>query len=65
MGFVMNFKPKVFYTEVKEELKKVSWPTKEQTIRTTAVVAVVVAIIAVYLGAVDAVLARLASVVLG
>lgn len=60
-----NFKPKVFYKEVKEELSKVSWPTKEATIRTSLVVLVVVGLITAYLGGVDAILSRLAAVVIG
>jgi preprotein translocase subunit SecE len=62
---VKNFKPAVFYSEVKEELKKVSWPTRPQTIRTSMVVVVFVTIIMVYLGAVDAVLARIVASVIG
>ncbi|GAB7141221.1 preprotein translocase subunit SecE [Deferribacterales bacterium RsTz2092] len=54
-----------FYNEVKGELEKVSWPTKQQTIGTTAVVLVLMAILTVYLGIADAVLARLATVVMG
>lgn len=57
-------KPAVFYKEVKEELQKVSWPTKEQTIGTTVVVLIVVALITAYLGGVDYVFAKLASLLM-
>ncbi len=60
-----SFKPAVFYNEVKEELSKVNWPTKEATVRTSAVVLVVVGLITAYLGIVDAVVSRLAAVVIG
>ncbi len=60
-----KFKPTVFYKEVKEELSKVSWPTKDATIKTSIVVVVVVGLITAYLGGVDAVVSRLAAVVIG
>jgi preprotein translocase subunit SecE len=62
---VKNFKPAAFYAEIKEELQKVSWPTKSQTIGTTIVVAVVVLMITAYLGVVDAALARIIATVIG
>ena len=60
-----NLKPAVFYREVKEELKKVNWPSKEQTLVTTGIVLVVIVLITAYLGGVDAVLARVAGAILG
>jgi preprotein translocase subunit SecE len=51
-----EFKPKAFVGEVKEELSKVSWPTKEQTIGTSIVVLVVVVFLTIYLGVVDIIL---------
>ncbi|MBQ3034323.1 MAG: preprotein translocase subunit SecE [Deferribacterales bacterium] len=60
-----NFKPSVFYKQVKEELSKVNWPTREATVRTSAVVLVVVGLITAYLGVVDAIVSRLAAVVIG
>lgn len=60
-----NFKLNVFFEGVKAELQKVNWPTREDTIGTTMVVLVVVGIIAVYLGVVDAVVSRLAQVIIG
>ncbi len=61
----MSLKPKVFLTEVSEELKKVSWPARDATLRTTVVVLVVLFCLTVYLGVVDAVMARLAAALLG
>ncbi|MDR2869074.1 MAG: preprotein translocase subunit SecE [Deferribacteraceae bacterium] len=61
----MSFKPAVFYNEVKEELAKVSWPSKEQTLGTTTVVLVVVALLTAYLGGIDFILARVAAAIMG
>lgn len=64
-GTVMkNFKPSVFYSEIKEELQKVSWPTKEQTVGTSIVVLVVVILLCLYLGVVDTVLATIISAIM-
>lgn len=60
-----KFKPSVFYSEVKEELKKVSWPSREQTVGTTLVVVAVVFIITLYLGLIDMGLSRLTAIILG
>ena len=54
-----------FLTEVKEELKKVTWPSKDDTIGTTAVVIVLVIVISVFLGVVDAGLSRLFNLLIG
>ncbi len=60
-----NFSPKAFYGEVKEELSKVTWPTREATIGTSVVVVVVVAIITAYLGVVDVAVSRLMQLIIG
>ena len=60
-----SFKPVVFYNQVKDELKKVSWPTKEATITTSLVVLVVVGLITAYLGVVDFIVSKLAQQVIG
>ncbi|MGB7576241.1 MAG: preprotein translocase subunit SecE [Thermodesulfobacteriota bacterium] len=44
---------KQFLREVKTELKKVTWPSRKDTLSGTAVVLVAVFIIAVFLGIVD------------
>jgi preprotein translocase subunit SecE len=53
-----------FLREVKIELKKVSWPSRKQTIGSTIVVIAVVILISVFLGAVDIGLSSLIHVVL-
>lgn len=50
---------KDFLSESHAELKKVTWPTREQTIKATWVVIIMVIIISIYLGLVDYVLAKL------
>ena len=58
-------KIKSFFKEVSVELKKVSWPTRQQTISATVVVIVVTFIVAVFLGFVDILLANLVGAVMG
>jgi preprotein translocase subunit SecE len=53
-----------FLREVKVELKKVTWPTRKQTLGSTVVVLVLVSIIAFFLGAVDIGLSSLVKLVL-
>jgi len=52
-----------FLREVKIELKKVTWPTRKQTLGSTAVVIVLVMIISVFLGLVDMSLGNLVRAV--
>ena len=47
-----------FGTGIIEELKKVTWPTKQQTIRLTTVVVVTSLIIGLYIGIIDILLAK-------
>jgi preprotein translocase subunit SecE len=56
---------KNFLTEVKQELKKVTWPTKDETIGTTAVVLVLVIIISGFLGIVDVGLSKIIKIIIG
>jgi preprotein translocase subunit SecE len=53
----VNKKAKIF-SDIGEELKKVTWPTKEETIRLTATVFVISLIVAVYIGIIDVFLAK-------
>lgn len=46
--------PVVFLGEVKQELHKVQWPTKAQTMRYSLLVVAISVATAVYLGALDA-----------
>jgi preprotein translocase subunit SecE len=51
----MEFISKIttFFKEVKMEMKKVNWPTKEETIRYTLIVIAISVVIAIYLGGLD------------
>ena len=53
-----------FLREVKVELKKVTWPSRKQTIGSTAVVLALVMIISLFLGVVDVGLSNLIRIVL-
>jgi len=53
-----------FLREVKVELKKVTWPTRKQTIGSTVVAIVLVMIISLFLGVVDMSLTSLIQLVL-
>jgi preprotein translocase subunit SecE len=53
-----------FLREVKVELRKVTWPSRKQTIGSTVVVIVLVMIISIFLGVVDIGLSKLAQVLL-
>jgi len=53
-----------FLREVKVELKKVTWPTRKQTIGSTAVVILLVMIISLFLGVVDIGLSSLIRIIL-
>jgi len=53
-----------FLREVKIELKKVTWPTRKQTMGSTVVVIVLVVIISLFLGLVDFGLSSLIRMVL-
>ena len=53
-----------FLREVKVELKKVAWPTRKQTIGSTAVVIALVMLISLFLGFVDFGISSLIRIVL-
>ncbi|PLX86817.1 MAG: preprotein translocase subunit SecE [Desulfuromonas sp.] len=54
-----------FLTDVKVELKKVTWPTRKDTYASTLVVIVLVLVSAAFLGGVDVILSRLVRLILG
>ena len=51
--------------EVVSELRRVTWPTREETLRLTIMVIAVSAVIGAFLGAVDLVFVRLFELILG
>ena len=54
-----------YLREVVFELKKVVWPSRKETLGSTAVVLVIVGLSAVFLGIVDLVLSRLVKLLVG
>lgn len=42
-----------FFQETKAELKKVTWPTKKETLRHTSLVVVISVVLATFIGVVD------------
>jgi preprotein translocase subunit SecE len=58
-------KTKLFFQEVSTELKKVSWPTRQQTVSATVVVIILTVIVSFFLGIVDVILARLVGTIMG
>jgi len=55
--------PAAFLRETRDELKKVVWPTRQETIRLTMVVIVVSLIVGIFLGGLDFVFTKLLQIV--
>lgn len=55
---------KQFLREVKTELKKVTWPSRKDTLSGTVIVLVTVFVIAIFLGVVDSGLSNLIKMLL-
>lgn len=53
----MNPSPN-FATDVVDELKKVTWPSRSETVRLTIIVIIVSLIIGLYVGIIDILLAK-------
>ena len=56
--------PVTFLKEVRDELKKVVWPTREQTIRLTIVVIGVSIGVGLFIGTLDFIFTKLTEIVL-
>jgi preprotein translocase subunit SecE len=54
-----------WWNETVGELRKVTWPTKEEALKMTKIVTIVVLATAVFLGVVDFVFSRLVGLLLG
>jgi preprotein translocase subunit SecE len=48
-----------YFKEVRVEMKKVNWPSREMTIKYTLIVIGLALVVAIYLGALDVVLTNL------
>jgi len=56
--------PVIFLKEVKSELAKVTWPTRDQVIKLTIVVVVVSFIIGLYIGGLDLIMTKITALFL-
>jgi preprotein translocase subunit SecE len=54
---------KTFLTDTKNELKKVTWPTKEELKESTRVVIVASFLLTVFIGVVDQILSRIVKLI--
>lgn len=64
LGGFFCMKPLLFLQEVREELDKVVWPTREQTIRYTILVIIVTVAVGLILGGLDYVLTLFTSFII-
>ncbi len=60
----IKFKPLSFFGEVKSELSKVVWPTKEETIRLTGIVIVISIVVGLFIGSLDYLLTMLTGLII-
>jgi preprotein translocase subunit SecE len=59
----MPTNPTIFAKEAVEEVKKVTWPTREEIIRLTVSVMIISAVIGIFLGGLDFLLTKLLEAV--
>ena len=57
--------PIQFLRQVKQEVKKVSWPTRKEVMHTAAMVIVIVAVAAAFFFFVDQIIGWLVKIILG
>ena len=60
---VMIERLKTFLTDTKNELKKVTWPTKEELKESTRVVIVASFLLTVFIGVIDQILSRIIKLI--
>lgn len=56
--------PVAFVNEVISELKKVTWPTRDETIKLTAVVIVISVVVGAFIGGLDSLFVKVISLIL-
>lgn len=61
----MKVNPLQFFRQVRQETKKITWPTRKEVTQVTTIVLVIVAIAAAFFFLVDVVLAWCVKLVLG
>ena len=55
--------PVSFFRETRDELKKVVWPTRQETIRLTLVVIIISLIVGLFLGGLDFIFVKLIGII--
>ncbi|MDZ4227623.1 MAG: preprotein translocase subunit SecE [Candidatus Levybacteria bacterium] len=55
--------PITFFREVRDELKKVVWPTKQEVIRLTLVVIIISLIVGIFLGGMDFIFVKIIGII--
>lgn len=55
------FNPVQYFKEVHEELGKVSWPTRQQTIQKTVLVVISSVVVGLYIGSLDFVFTKMSQ----
>jgi len=61
----MKTSPAVFFREVRDEVKRVTWPSRKETLVTTAMVLLMAFVTAIFFFVVDEVLAQGVRLILG
>lgn len=56
--------PVVFLKEVRSELSKVIWPTRQETIKLTVIVIAISLAIGLYIGGIDLILTKITDILL-
>lgn len=56
--------PLHFFKEVVAELKKVTWPTRQETIKLTVMVIVISLVVGAFIGGLDILLVKITSLIL-
>jgi len=60
----MPNKVTIFLKEIKLEMTKVSWPTRDELIGSTVIVLVSLAILSAFIGACDLVLSKIVNIIM-
>lgn len=61
---VGGVKPLIFLKEVKTELGKVVWPTRQETIRLTSIVILISVLVGLYIGGLDILFTKLTEFII-
>ena len=61
----MKVSPALFVRQVKQEIAKITWPSRSETMQGTFVVVVLCVILAAFLFAVDSIFAALIRLIIG